>query len=81
MQVSFEDGVTSDVTDYLTSCGHMLNDTVFLASNVVQGIAVKDGRVYANYDFRKTGGVAGFWGQYWSSVKTLSSLYNNLNMN
>ena len=60
MQVSFEDGVTSDVTDYLTSCGHMLNDTVFLASNVVQGIAVKDGRVYANYDFRKTGGVAGF---------------------
>ena len=60
MQVSFEDGVTRDVTDYLTSCGHMLNDTVFLASNVVQGVAVKDGRVYANYDFRKTGGMAGF---------------------
>ena len=60
MQVFFEDGITEDILEYLISCGHKMNDSVPLASNVVQGISKRNGRVYANYDFRKAGGVAGF---------------------
>ena len=60
MELYFEGGFPGDVIDHLTSCGHKMNNKTFLASNVVQGISRRDGRVYANYDFRKSGGVRGF---------------------
>ena len=58
MEVEVEKGVTKDVTDFLASRGHKLSPSSSIA--VSQGISRKDGRIYANYDFRKSGGVAGF---------------------
>ena len=58
MEVEVEEGVTKDVTDFLASRGHKLSPSPSIA--VAQGISRKDGRIYANFDFRKSGGVAGF---------------------
>ena len=49
-----------DITDFLSSRGHLLNREA-IGSSVVCAIArEEDGKVYANADFRKGGGVDGF---------------------
>jgi hypothetical protein len=57
----YEKGLGDEVTSFLSSRGHKLDETEKIA--VVQGVARghgDDGRVYANADWRKSGGVAGF---------------------
>lgn len=58
MEVEVEEGVTRDVTDFLASRGHKVSSSKVIA--VAQGISRRGGRIYANNDYRKSGGVAGF---------------------
>jgi hypothetical protein len=46
------------VVDFLISRRHTVESTTNTA--VCQGVEKRDGRVLANYDFRKAGGVDGF---------------------
>ena len=59
MEVEYELGLTQPVIDGLTARGHSVRGTDSHA--VVNGISRgNDGRIYANADFRKAGGIAGF---------------------
>ena len=58
MRVEVEESVSEAVRDFLASRGHDVSPPKYTA--VVQGLARKDGRIYANSDYRKAGGIDGF---------------------
>ena len=58
MKVEAEESVSEEVRDFLASRGHVVAPLKWTA--VVQGISRRDGRIYANSDKRKAGGIAGF---------------------
>jgi len=59
MQVSYEPEFPQNILTDLESKGHVV-ELVDAFGSVVNGIAVENGRVYANADFRKAGGVDGY---------------------
>ncbi len=54
--------ILQNVTDFLKSRGHELNREEVTGFSVVMAVArdEKSGKIYANSDFRKAGGVDGF---------------------
>lgn len=59
MHVSYDSETPQDILDGLSSRGHLLEEYTY--SGVACGVARgKDGRIYANADKRKAGGVDGF---------------------
>jgi len=60
MRVDYQSGFSQEILNGLNSRGHILN-LLDSAGSIVSAITrEKDGRVYANSDYRKAGGVAGF---------------------
>ena len=59
MKILAEETVKGEVVDYLEKVGHKVEDWT-VRKSVIQGIAVKDGIITANYDARKAGQVSGF---------------------
>jgi len=60
MRVDYESGFSQEILNGLSSRGHMVNRLDSAGSTVSAITREKDGRVYANSDNRKAGGVAGF---------------------
>jgi len=59
MRVDYEKGFQQAVIDGLSNRGHVVNE-LDVAGSVVSAISRENGRVYANSDVRKAGGVDGF---------------------
>eukprot|EP00095_Tigriopus_kingsejongensis_P011280 maker-scaffold14_size734282-snap-gene-1.21 protein:Tk11280 transcript:maker-scaffold14_size734282-snap-gene-1.21-mRNA-1 annotation:"gamma-glutamyltranspeptidase 1" len=58
MTCRYETFQPQDVVDFLASRGHVMEDQS--SGGNVHGVAVENGRVYANSDFRKSGSIDGF---------------------
>ena len=59
MHILAEEAVSKEVSGYLEKVGHKIVPWTARKS-IIQGIAVKDGIITANYDARKAGQVSGF---------------------
>jgi len=61
MQVDWEKEFPQGVLEGLKARGHKLNGPLDIAGSIVTGITRQlDGRIYANTDYRKAGGIDGF---------------------
>ena len=61
MQLKYESTLNKDIVDGLHDLGHEVVDNGGAGSVVGVVARNKDGKLVAKADFRKSGGVAGFW--------------------